>query len=374
MASIRVYLVPGFFGFVSLGAFNYFHRVGDALGQALQRRGIDAEIVECATQPTGSIRRRAARVVDFVEETGGMDASEVHFVGHSTGGLDLRLVTTPGVRLRPDDSEERLGERVKSVISVCSPHFGTPLANHFTSLQGRHVLQLLTLLATSRSGRQAFVLAGRALSRLSGLDDWMGRNETFLDVISHRLLDRLTVDKNHPMWGFLQEVYEDQGALIQLTPEGTNLFNAAVTDREGVYYGSLVAAAPPPLAYPMRELVRPGRGATIVLFAALHRLAAREHKHYPYPSPAHELRDRVQRDLPFDLDASTNDGIVPTLSQIYGELIGVSVGDHLDVVGQFRMAGGEPYMDWLPSGSRFDEERFQKVWDQVAAAIERARG
>ena len=37
-----VFLVPGFFGFTSVGAMSYFRDVETALGGALTRRGIEA--------------------------------------------------------------------------------------------------------------------------------------------------------------------------------------------------------------------------------------------------------------------------------------------------------------------------------------------
>jgi hypothetical protein len=106
------------------------------------------------------------------------------------------------------------------------------------------------------------------------------------------------------------------------------------------------------------------------LFALLYQLTACEHRHYPFPDMTEDISDK----LPFALTRQTNDGIVPTMSQVSGALIDVVVGDHLDVVGQFRNAGGNPLGDWLPSGSEFDEARFTRVWDRIAEAIFQARG
>ncbi len=83
-------LVPGFFGFSSVGAVNYFDDVERALGLALRRCGAAARIVRCATQPTASIPRRADVLRRQVIRAGGLRACELHFVGHSTGGLDVR--------------------------------------------------------------------------------------------------------------------------------------------------------------------------------------------------------------------------------------------------------------------------------------------
>jgi triacylglycerol esterase/lipase EstA (alpha/beta hydrolase family) len=102
----KVYLVPGFFGFSQLGSLSYFHRVDDVLGAALRERGLDADVVELSTAPTASIRRRAITVLRDVQQTGGLTADSISFVGHSTGGLDVRLLLSPGVRLVAGDDEE----------------------------------------------------------------------------------------------------------------------------------------------------------------------------------------------------------------------------------------------------------------------------
>jgi triacylglycerol lipase len=366
----KVYLAPGFFGFTSLGGLNYFHRVADALSESLARRGLDADIIECATQPTGSIRRRTIKVIDDVVASGGLDAQEIHFVGHSTGGLDVRLAVTPGVRLRPGRTEgAEIAARTRSVITISTPHFGTPLANHFTTISGRHLLEVATILATTSGGRYAVFALSRALKAVHRIDSWLGREHTFLDQWVDNLLDKVTLDRNDPIWAFLRDVSEDQGAIIQLTPESMNLFNAAVVDRPGVRYSSLVTVAPPPpFHYEARRLVKaPPKAALAVVFSILYHLAAREHRHYPYPHPGEHVLAGWEGKVPHALDPKANDGIVPSLSQVYGRVLDVAVADHLDVVGQFESES--LYTDWLPSGSKYREDEFLATWDAVAAEI-----
>ena len=48
-----MFLVPGFFGFTSVGAVSYFEDVEQALGRALRRRGVEARICD-HDAPTGS--------------------------------------------------------------------------------------------------------------------------------------------------------------------------------------------------------------------------------------------------------------------------------------------------------------------------------
>ncbi len=374
MSRVYIYLVPGFFGFVRLGALNYFHRVIGALDGALRKRNVEAKIIECRTQPTGSIKNQADRLMQEVLDSGGLDADQIHFVGHSTGGLNARLLVTPGVRLRDTRVEETIGKKTQSVITVATPHYGTPLASFFTSFQGRNILQMLTLLATTTQGRRTIFLISRLLGAVARIDDMLGRDQTFLDDLSERLLEKLTLDPHDPIWQFLREISLDQGAIIQLTPEAMHIFNAAVTDRPGVSYRCLLTAAPPPTPFRRSNFDTVNLATMSILFALLYKLTAREHRHYPYPGVAEEMTKEITAKLPFTLSTHTNDGIVPTMSQISGELIDVVVADHLDVVGQFRNAGGNPLGDWLPSGSVFDEERFNLVWDSIAETIDTARG
>ncbi len=77
-----VFLVPGFFGFTSVGAVSHFADVERTLGGALRRRGVKARIVCCNTPPTASIRRRAAELLREVRRRGALKAPALHFVGH----------------------------------------------------------------------------------------------------------------------------------------------------------------------------------------------------------------------------------------------------------------------------------------------------
>ena len=71
-----------------------------------------------------------------------------------------------------------------------------------------------------------------------------------------------------------------------------------------------------------------------------------------------------------------NDGMSPTLSQVWGEVVHATDADHLDVMGQYGDYGRTGiHADWLPSGSGFDRGRFTALWRAVAAFVTRnARG
>lgn len=369
MTARLVFLVPGFFGFTSVGAVSYFERVEQALDRALRKRGITARIVRCRTQPTASIPRRADVLRRQVVSSGGLDAKELHFIGHSTGGLDVRLLLTPGVRISRGTDEERIARLTRTAIAVATPHHGTPLANHFLTIQGQTLLLVLSGLATSGQGRGTIVAAAKALAVAAKLDDWLGRAEGPLDRVAAALLRRIRFNRRDPVWRYLGEIERDQGAVLQLTPEGTALFTAAATDREGVDYGCVVAGVPSPKeVVTAGNLLDPEYLALRSLFRALHGLTSQAHPRYPYPKPTAAVRHRVDRELGFRTTSATSDGIVPTLSQLHGRLLHVARADHLDIVGHYTLAGGRT-ADWLPCGAGFTTAEFEAAWDAVAAAI-----
>ena len=369
MTKRLVFLVPGFFGFTSVGAVSYFDDVERSLGSALRRRGVDARIVRCMTQPTASIRRRADALRRQVIRSGGLRARELHFVGHSTGGLDMRMLLTPGVNISNTASEVRIARLTKTAVSVATPHFGTPLANHFVTLQGQTLLLLLSALATSGQARGAILAAAKAIALVARLDDWLGRNEGPLDRIAESLLRKIRYDRRDPAWTYLSDIERDQGAVLQLTPEGIDLFDAAVSDHAGIDYGCVVTGVPRPREeFKVKELLDPEYVVLRSLFRLLHALTSRPHPRYPYPKPRKATQRLLDRGLGFEATPQISDGIVPTLSQLHGRVLHVARADHLDVVGHYTLAGGGT-ADWLPSGAGFTREAFNATWEAVAAAI-----
>ena len=373
MAKKIVFLVPGFFGFSTVAAVSYYQDVEDALRRGLSRRRVDAEIVCCDTQPTASIVRRADRLRRQVIDHGGLKAQELHFIGHSTGGLDVRMLLTPGVTIARGSSAERIAERARTAISVATPHHGTPLATHFNTVQGQTLLLIASALATSGQGRGAIVGAAQVVALVAQLDDWLGRSDTVLDRIASGLLRKIRYNRRGPIWKYLREIEMDQGGVLQLTPEGMNLFDAAVADRAGVDYGCVVTGVPKPREeFRPRDLVDPERMALRALFRLLHALTSRPHPRYPYPKASKPTQLKLNRGLGFTANANTSDGVVPTFSQLHGRVLHVACADHLDVVGHYTLAA-EGTGDWLPSGAGFTREGFDALWDDVAAAIARGR-
>ena len=107
----------------------------------MRTAGEPCEILVVSAPPTGSIRRRAQVVIDTIEEHCAKGEGPIHLIGHSTGGLDARLLTSPSVTL---DVPSWI-ERVRNVVTLNTPHQGTPVAHFFSTLSGTRLLYALSL-------------------------------------------------------------------------------------------------------------------------------------------------------------------------------------------------------------------------------------
>jgi triacylglycerol esterase/lipase EstA (alpha/beta hydrolase family) len=180
----QIFLVPGFMGFQSFGELTYFRRVPEMLRGLLREQGHDnIQVYECPTLPSGSIARRAQRALQFIAAHGGQQAESIHIVGHSTGGLDARLLAAPGVRLVPGGLEEEIGQRIHSVVTLSTPHFGTPLANMLLALPRGRTLEMIGLMGMQPRGRKIIMAIPRAMEFVARADDRMGLTDTFLDTV-----------------------------------------------------------------------------------------------------------------------------------------------------------------------------------------------
>ena len=107
-------LAHGILGFdeFKVGPFKgqYFRGVAPRL----ERLG--TKIYAFQVHPTATVASRAA---DLARALGALDAPRVNIVAHSMGGLDARYVA----------SRLSLGPRVASIVTVGTPHRGTPLAD-----------------------------------------------------------------------------------------------------------------------------------------------------------------------------------------------------------------------------------------------------
>ncbi|MGH7895856.1 MAG: esterase/lipase family protein [Candidatus Binatia bacterium] len=368
----RIYLVPGFFGFANLGELRYFGHVWDFLGRACRAAGLDAEIHTVKTYPTASLRRRAARVLETIAATAHRGDGPIHLIGHSSGGLDVRLLAAPGVSLATALDVERFAARIRTVVTVSAPHYGTPVASFFTSLLGQRLLKVLSLstIYVLRFGRvplSVLLMLGAVFTRL---DKRVGIGTALLDQAFSQLLADFSASRRRAIASFFGAVEKDQALLPQLTPESMDVFNAAVRDRPGVRYGSVLSQARTPgVGTTLAAGLDPSAQATHAIYVALHRLAAQTTPAQMPPLTREQVR-AARHFYGKQPDAAANDGVVPTRSQAWGQIIHAARADHLDVVGHFADAAHvPPHVDWLTTGSGFNRPRFEALWTAVAGYL-----
>ncbi|HET8933083.1 MAG TPA: hypothetical protein VFN67_06585 [Polyangiales bacterium] len=369
-------LIPGFFAFAGIGDLKYWHGVDTVLLQAFSRLGLDVDILEITTQPTASIRFRAARVLEAIDHVASRDDGPIHLIGHSTGGLDARLAISPHASLATQVNP-KVVERVESIVTVACPHYGTPLAATFGSVMGQPLLRWLS--SSAIVGLERGKLPLSTLIALGGvlmrMDDVLGLRHTVFDQLYAQLFREFTDARREALIAFLRDVSQDRALIVQLTPDSLDLFNAT-TGEPQVAYGSVVTRGRRPnLKNAVGNLRDAYAQALYAAYTALWTISSfSKDRYFPELTP-HQRNALVQGfgTLP---EPSDNDGMSPTLSQVWGEVVHVADADHLDVMGQYGdMLGPGIHADWLPSGSGFDAVRFAQLWYDVAAFVKRsARG
>lgn len=179
-----------------------FDKLTLASANAAYFRGIEPRLTKLGAQvyafkvrPSASITSRAEDLVKAINE---LDARKVNIIAHSMGGLDARYAVA------------RLGlqKRVASIVTIGTPHRGTPLADLGTGLWG-------------------------------------------LAPAAKKMLEAMGIDIS----GF-----------FDLTTERMQRFNADVLDVRGVFYGSWLAQSTGgltsinPLLLPTWKLIRDRAG------------------------------------------------------------------------------------------------------------------
>ena len=380
----HVYLSPGMFGFGRLGSYNYFVHVERELAARFAAAGQELVVHVIEDLPTASIRRRAKRLAEIVSQTSGDEP--VHLLGHSTGGLDARLVASPATRSIPATLLAWL-PRHKSVTTMNTPHFGTPLASFFTTAHGQQVLAALSILTVA-----GLSLGAQPLAAMSVVLGFLRGSDKTLLPFKLRILDRsvesvigLVDDARSPeVRTFLSAIEDDQGSMLQLSPESMDLFAAGFGDRPGVIYQSTASMAPSPKPRRwLQSLGHPWRAVSLSLFFSLHRITAGHDDSYPCaavrdtaPWSGDSNEAMLTRALSSSPSLEDNDGVTPIRSQIWGNLVWAGLGDHLDVLGHYRddrdqdaVPPDQRHRDWLTSGSDFSQTQLTALMDAVATGM-----
>jgi triacylglycerol lipase len=371
----QLFLTPGMFGFGRLASYDYFAHVEAALARRFGDAGVKVDIHVADVPPTASVRRRTVKLTELVSS---IDAGgPIHLLGHSTGGLDVRLAASPSVTLTVGRESLAWTPRLRSVTTMNTPHFGTPLANFFATAKGQHLLYALsamTIVGLSL-GARPMALASALVGLVGHADRAFGLELRIVDKLVDTMVSRLDQVRSDEVRSYLRAIKTDQGAVIQLTPEAMDLFQAGVEDRKGVRYQSTASMAPLPSPGNLVRAIRhPWLGVSSALFTLIHTITASYDECYPCalreaPAPAEATIAKAFERTP---GVRSNDGVVPLRSQIWGQLVWAGFADHLDVLGHYRGEDGQgdcPHVDWLASGSHFDDRQFDALMDAIAGGI-----
>lgn len=371
----HVILIPGFFAFAGIGDLKYWHGVDELLLQAFKRFGLDVDILEIETLPTASIRYRATRVLEAIAQVAARDDGPIHLIGHSTGGLDARLAINPHASL-PLAVPNQVLERVISIVTVATPHYGTPLASICGSVMGQQLLRwwassAIVGLERGKLPLSTFIALAGVLTRV---DDIFGFERTVFDQLYSQLFREFSDSRREALIKFLGDISQDRALVVQLMPDTLDLFNAT-TAAPTVAHGCVVTRGRRPsvkrVAANIHEMDVYAQ-ALYGFYTTLWFVSSRSDGRY-YPELTATQRAALIAGYGTLPEASDNDGMAPTLSQVWGEVVHVTDADHLDVMGQYGdLLGPGVHADWLPSGSGFDAVRFATLWNDVADFVTRS--
>lgn len=365
----RVFLIPGLFGFGQLAGYEYFDHVRARLGAEFKARGLAVEFHDAPTPPTSSLRYRAEVVGRTIAHHAGQEGP-IHLLGHSTGGLDARLLVSPSAQLRIAPELLAWRSRVQSLVTLNTPHYGTPLASYFATVSGSRMLYALSLLTilSLKLGEPSLAVFARVLTGVGGIDALLGGDLRLFSGITEGLLRFVTKERRGEIHDYLSKVLTDQGAILQISPEAMDIFNAGVENRDGVRYGSVLALAPRPRSLKAARRIRsPSTAISVALYATLYQFASQPHERYGYARLDSRTKTLIENTVGLVASEEDTDGIVPTLSMLWGQSIAVVEADHLDTLGHF-LDDERPrlHTDWLTSGARMSRSRFASLFHSIA--------
>jgi triacylglycerol lipase len=374
----QVLLVPGFFGFGSFGRegrphITYFDNVIRAMVAA--RPELSGRIHVHEPPPMGSLQARVRTLQDAVfqrlgralvrGETRGR-GPRIHIVGHSTGGVDARLLANPRYRFRGEDRKLRtqLLRHLGTVVTLSAPQHGTPIAKSFIRGLPRLVLEGMSV-ATIMAD------AGRVTHRL-GLPG-IGLAYTLLQAVRPRptvngpiidLLAGMDEDTARQIERFRGMVMSDNRILHDLAPERMATLNERLGDH-GARLVEIVTVAPRPSCLLGGLHVLDRRAVYALCYASAARSDFRPQS-FPKGTWIAACAPGTEREAVEDAPRA-NDGVVPASSQtLAGHAARIVLADHLDVVGHFEWRRNTTL---FKSGAGFGRREFEELWRFVAEAL-----
>jgi triacylglycerol esterase/lipase EstA (alpha/beta hydrolase family) len=367
----HVFLIPGLFGFATLAGYDYFQHLESAIGDRFRQAAVPLRIERVPSLPTSSIASRADVLAASIIRS--PPGGPIHLVGHSSGGLDARLLMSPSTSLPGNRVPEVLRARVRTVVGINTPHFGTPLAAYFSTVSGTRLLYVISLFTVAglSIGRLPLSMLERLVSVVKAADGLLGLDIQLIDDLTDQVLNVVGVRGRKEIGEFMRRLMTDQAGIIQLMPEVSELFNAAVEDQPGTRYGCIATAAPGPGPRRfLRAVISPVRALQLGVYTTVYGVTSRASARFPYATPTPQQNIVLSNGFDHPITPDNVDGIVPTLSMLWGELIWCGAADHLDVVGHFEDDRKPPaHVDWLHSGARFRRADFLNMVDSLCAFL-----
>ncbi|PTL85065.1 triacylglycerol lipase [Vitiosangium sp. GDMCC 1.1324] len=384
-------LVPGFGGFDALGTLRYY----EGVTRVLERTSLVLHYFP--NLPTASVRTRAEQLLSFLDERWRRKeiraGDEVHLVGHSTGGLDLRQLLLnyrelEGKGPAGGDSALQVLGRIRSVQFLSTPQRGTNLVRRLNQPMVRTLLVrplLRALYESARGLRERGTAQSGRLLRYVLFRNKRQESANWIDAI----LDTLQACYSHNAYPsalaragyfellrWLLNMACDTSALSDLSPvrlgnappspahEGDPEGERRFLTGHGIRYASIVTVA------------RPKSGRWLDLFNRLYAFTAESpDSRLGLPQAVQKLMEPRSARM---LSLADNDGLVNTVSQVWPDTASSYLvdADHADVIGHFQAdsAGGfhgtfKRY-DLLNSSSGFDALAFAELWTRIASFTE----
>ena len=345
-----VALVPGFFGFDHSGSSTYFaDRFVAGLRSHLEACGIvGIPVVSVSTLGIASLKDRQKDLLEelrFLETPSGGSPRlggprTWHLLGHSTGGVDAALL----LRDAPLEATETgatgwgkwsdLVSRISSVTTLAAPHFGTGIAE---SAVARFVAGSPSLAAVrdlTRAGIDVALRNDRGSRLRFALSAAPRATKMPFFLVQMMMMNQLARDLRPAAMTAMSS------RPLRRSAEGRLASIATIAPRPSDDHGDK-------LFRDMWRWTRDGSPISATV-PALDDLALRVPSQRRIVLPASSAGD--------------NDGIVTTQLQVLGELIGVIVGDHVDVLGRYRRSSlvDDKIIDpgLLTSGADFGDDEF----------------
>jgi hypothetical protein len=361
-----VALVPGFLGFARFGGFYYFadRLIAVIRGVMEEALGRPVPVVPVTTLPTDGLADRQQELLgnlfEVCDKVG--DVERIHLIGHSTGGVDAQLLAcTTSFAGDPWDADDgAVLEKIRSVVTISAPHFGTGLAESRLARWGENpLLHPTALLPELRTLVNLALLVPRDLAATAGLG----------------------LAAPNDVLRFMWQVAQNRELIRDLRPEAMQEVRARLTHDPRIALTCFVTGTSP------RD---DGDRPSDPFFRDLHGLTEGP------PSVAAEVEGcgRLLRDLlearpdlvirrdgarmP-DFSPGLNDGVVNSLRQLVhpdraDEVGGFVVADHADVLGHYdrqdALVEGRSYNAGLfHSGAGFGDDQFFALYRRVGQAI-----